>query len=146
MLLPLLTAPTRERSAGTFLIATVKGDIHDIGKNIAATLLDTRGFDVVDLGVDTAPEHVAAAVVSARPEILGLSCLLTGVFDSMHQTIAMVRERTASWPRRLPVIIGGAPLSQAVCDRVGADGWCTDVAEGVAIIDDLLAKAGRRDR
>ena len=76
------------------VIATVKGDIHDIGKNIVVTLLEARGFTVVDLGVDVGTEEVADAVVAERPDVLGLSCLLTTGFEALRETIALVRERS----------------------------------------------------
>jgi 5-methyltetrahydrofolate--homocysteine methyltransferase len=112
------------------VIATVKGDIHDIGKNIVGLLLETHAFTVVDLGVDVPPERIAETVVRLRPDSLELSCLLTSV-DSMAKTIGVVRERTSDWTRRLPIVIGRAPVAQVVCDQMGADGWCTDAADGI---------------
>jgi methanogenic corrinoid protein MtbC1 len=141
ILIPLLEQPSRLANAGDFVIATVKGDIHDIGKNIATTLLDAHGFRVVDLGVDVAPEHVADAVERHRPDVLGLSCLLTTGFDSLAATITLIRERTATWPCPVPIVIGGAALTQDVSDRVGADGWCTDAARGMAVVQQLLGAA-----
>jgi methanogenic corrinoid protein MtbC1 len=138
ILIPLLDQQAMPSNAGNFIIATVKGDIHDIGKNIATTLLDAHDFHVIDLGVDVAPEHVADAVERDRPDILGLSCLLTTGFGNLAATIALVRERTATWPRPLPIVIGGAALAQSVSDRVGADGWCTDAARGMAVVRRLL--------
>src|SRR5450759_2505176 len=96
ILIPRLEVPPRPQNSGTIVIATVKGDIHDIGKNIVITLLDAHGFAVVDLGVDVTPHRIADAVVAEHPDVLGLSCLLTTGFESMRQTIDVVRERTAS--------------------------------------------------
>jgi methanogenic corrinoid protein MtbC1 len=138
ILIPLLEQPARLANAGSFVIATVKGDIHDIGKNIATTLLDAHGFRVVDLGVDVAPERVADAVERHRPDVLGLSCLLTTGFASLAATITLVRERTTTWTSPVPIVIGGAALTQDVSDRVGADGWCTDAARGMAVVQQLL--------
>ncbi|HEY5529783.1 MAG TPA: cobalamin-dependent protein [Thermoleophilia bacterium] len=138
ILIPLLEQPARLTNAGNFIIATVKGDIHDIGKNIATTLFDAHGFHVIDLGVDVAPERVADTVDRHRPDVLGLSCLLTTGFDSLASTITLVRERTATWSHPLPIVIGGAALTQKVSDRVGADGWCTDAARGMAVVRRLL--------
>jgi methanogenic corrinoid protein MtbC1 len=140
ILIPLLEQPARLADAGSFVIATVQGDIHDIGKNIATTLLDAHGFRVVDLGVDVAPQRVADAVEQHRPDVLGLSCLLTTGFGGLSETISLVRERTAGWPHPVPVVIGGAALTQDVSDKVGADGWCTDAARGMAVVERLLGR------
>jgi methanogenic corrinoid protein MtbC1 len=138
ILIPLLEQPAKLANAGSFVIATVKGDIHDIGKNIATTLLDAHGFRVIDLGVDVAPQRVADAVEEHRPDVLGLSCLLTTGFGNLAATITLVRERMATWSARLPIVIGGAALSQSVSDRVGADGWCTDAAGGIEVVRAVL--------
>ncbi|MGE5229873.1 MAG: B12-binding domain-containing protein [Deltaproteobacteria bacterium] len=137
ILLPLMTAAERPQDSRKAVIATVKGDIHDIGKNIAVTLLEARGFTVVDLGVDVDPESIADAVVAERPNVLGLSCLLTTGFEALRETIGLVRERTADREQRLPVVIGGTAIDQHTADYAGADGWCTDAADGMAVIHDL---------
>jgi methanogenic corrinoid protein MtbC1 len=139
VLLPLMTATECPQDSRKAVIATVKGDIHDIGKNIAVTLLEARGFIVVDLGVDVDPGHVADAVVAERADVLGLSCLLTTGFDALRETIGLVRERTADREPRLPVVIGGTAVDQHTADYAGADGWCTDAAEGIAVVHALLA-------
>jgi methanogenic corrinoid protein MtbC1 len=93
---------------------------------------------VVDLGVDVAAERIVEAVVAARPDVLGLSCLLTTGFESMRQTIAAVRARTAAWEGHVPVVIGGAPVDQNVCDQVGADGWSANAATGIDVARSLV--------
>ncbi len=138
ILLPLMTATERPQGSRKVVVATVKGDIHDIGKNIAVTLLEARGFTVVDLGVDVDREVVADAVVAERPDLLGLSCLLTTGFETLRETIGLVRERTADWERRMPIVIGGTAVDQRAADYSGADGWCTDAAEGIAVVHSLL--------
>ncbi len=138
ILIPRLAAPPRPALAGTMVIATVRGDIHDIGKNIAITLLEANGFDIVDLGVDVPPERIVEVVEAERPAILGLSCLLTTGFTSLEETIAIVRARTATWDERLPVVIGGAAVDQQISDRVRADGWCTDAARGIEVVRAVL--------
>jgi methanogenic corrinoid protein MtbC1 len=138
ILLPLLAATESAQGSRKVVIATVRGDIHDIGKNIAVTLLEARGFTVVDLGVDVAPELIADAVVAERPDVLGLSCLLTTGFGAMRETIELVRERSADWGHPLPVVIGGTAIDQHSADYAGADGWCTDAADGIAVVDALL--------
>ena len=138
ILLPLIAATESPQDSRKVVIATVKGDIHDIGKNIAVTLLEARGFTVVDLGVDVDAEEVADAVVAERPDVLGLSCLLTTGFEALRETIGLVRERTAGREPRVPVVIGGTALDQRAADHAGADGWCTDAADGIAVIQTLL--------
>jgi methylmalonyl-CoA mutase cobalamin-binding domain/chain len=137
ILLPLMTATERPQDSRKVVIATVKGDIHDIGKNIVVTLLEARGFAVVDLGVDVDPERVADAVVAERPDALGLSSLLTTGFEALRETIGLVRERTSDLGRRVPVVIGGTAIDQRTADHVRADGWCTDAADGMAVIHEL---------
>jgi methanogenic corrinoid protein MtbC1 len=138
ILLPRMTGAEPAQDAHKAVIATVKGDIHDIGKNIVVTLLEARGFTVVDLGVDADPEVVADAIVAERPDVLGLSCLLTTGFEAMRETVTLVRERSAGWERRLPVVIGGTAVDQHAAEYAGADGWCTDAAEGIAVLLSLL--------
>jgi methanogenic corrinoid protein MtbC1 len=139
ILLPVMTVDECEQASSKVVLATVKGDIHDIGKSIVATLLEARGFTVVDLGVDVDPGLVADAVVAERPDVLGLSCLLTTGFLAMRETIGLVRERTAGRERRLPVVIGGTAVDEHAAEYAGADAWCTDAAEGIALVRSLLA-------
>lgn len=138
ILVPRLEMPARREHPRTFVIATVKGDIHDIGKNIMSTLLDAHGFAVVDLGVDVSPERIAQTVDEVRPDILGLSCLLTSGLESMAKTVIAVRARTATWDRRLPIVIGGAPIDRTACEQTGADGWCSDAVNGIAVVESLV--------
>jgi dimethylamine corrinoid protein len=114
---------------GTFIIGTVKDDIHYIGKNIAANLLACRGFKVVDLGEDVPIATFVAAIKKHNPKVVGLSCLLTTSFDSMKKTIDAIKtERSRAAP---PVIIGGATIDQSICDYVGADAYCIDANNGI---------------
>ena len=138
ILLPLLAATEPPQDSRRVVIATVKGDIHDIGKNIVVTLLEARGFTVVDLGVDVDAQVIAETVVVEHPDVLGLSCLLTTGFAAMHETITLVRERSSDWEHRLPVVIGGTAIDQHAAYSVGADGWCTDAADGMAVIHNLV--------
>jgi len=128
----------RPQDSRKVVIATVKGDIHDIGKNIVVTLLEARGFTVVDLGVDVDPGVIADTVAAERPDAAGLSCLLTTGFEALRETIGLVRERTAGGEPRVPVVIGGAAIDQRTAEYAGADGWCTDAADGIAVIQTLL--------
>lgn len=123
---------------GAMLICTVQGDIHDVGKNIATTLLQAHGIEVVDLGVDVPPARVVEAVTTMRPDIVGLSGLLTEALGSMQRTVAAIRESTADWEVHVPIILGGSLMNQKVCDRVGADWWCDDAVEGANLVCKIL--------
>jgi methanogenic corrinoid protein MtbC1 len=138
---PRITGDAGPNASATILMCTVQGDIHDVGKDIAATLLQAHGFEVVDLGVDVAPSRVADEVESRGPDAVGLSGLLAEAFESMKRTIEAIRERTSGWTRPVPVVLGGSPINQTVCDYAGADGWCNDAIAGVGVVRDLLAAA-----
>ena len=138
IIVPRLEMPARREHPRTLVIATVKGDIHDIGKNIVSMLLEAHGFAVVDLGVDVSPERIAQTVDEVRTDILGLSCLLTSGLESMAKTVIAVRARTATWDRRLPIVIGGAPIDRTACEQTGADGWCSDAVNGIAVVESLV--------
>jgi 5-methyltetrahydrofolate--homocysteine methyltransferase len=117
------------KSKGTVVIGTVLGDVHDIGKNIVAWMLEGAGFNVIDLGVDVPPEKFIEAIRTNTPHILALSALLT---TSSHQ-IGKVIERLAEQGLRdkVKVMIGGASINQAYADKVGADGYALDAVAAV---------------
>jgi methanogenic corrinoid protein MtbC1 len=139
LLIPRLTAARRETGGGKMVIATVRGDIHDIGKNIVIALLDADGFALVDLGVNVAPEQIADTVESERPDVLGLSCLLTSGYEALRETIELVREQSTAWHPHLPIVLGGAAVDEMVKERLGADAWCVDAARGLGVVRALLA-------
>ena len=118
LLIPRLAA-ARQDGGGKMVIATVRGDIHDIGKNIVIALLDADGFTMVDLGVNVAPEQIAEAVERERPDVLGLSCLLTSGYEALRETIELVRERTGGWHPHLPIVIGGTAIDQRTAELRG---------------------------
>ena len=109
-------------SHGKFVIATVKGDIHDIGKNIVKLILENYGFDVIDLGKDVAPETIAEAVAADHVPLVGLSALMTTTVPAMEETIKLLREKTP-WAK---VVVGGAVLTQEYADSIGADCYAKD--------------------
>jgi len=139
LLIPRLTAARQETGAGKMVIATVRGDIHDIGKNIVIALLDADGFSMVDLGVNVAPEQIADTVERERPDVLGLSCLLTSGYEALRETIELVREQSSAWHPHLPIVLGGAAVDEMVKERLGADAWCDDAARGLGVVRALLA-------
>ena len=139
LLIPRLTETREETGGGKMVIATVRGDIHDIGKNIVIALLDAEGFTMIDLGVNVAPEQIAEAVEQERPDVLGLSCLLTSGYEALRETIELVRAQSAAWHAHLPVVIGGAAVDEMVNERLRADGWCADAARGLGFVRSLLS-------
>ncbi len=130
--------PVIER--GRIAIGTVRGDLHDIGKNLVATLLRGAGFSVSDLGVDVAPERFVAAVRDGAG-VVALSALLTTTMPSMEATIAALT--SAGLRGQVTVIVGGAPITQAFASRIGADGFADTAAGAVALVRRLLASPSR---
>ena len=121
-------------SKGEVVICTVKGDIHDIGKNIVRMLLENYGFAVVDLGRDVDPQAVVDAVVARRARLVGLSALMTSTVPAMAETIELLRDQ-APWCK---VVVGGAVLTPEYADMVGADFYARDAMETVRIAGEVL--------
>ncbi|MBQ8214535.1 MAG: cobalamin-dependent protein, partial [Clostridia bacterium] len=115
------------------VIATVHGDIHDIGKNIVRLLLENYGFAVTDLGKDVSPERIAEETVRLHAPLVGLSALMTITVPAMEETIKLLRER-APWCR---VMVGGAVLNPDYAARIGADRYCKDAMESVRYAESL---------
>lgn len=126
---PLLAQRGSEPS-GRVVIGTVQGDLHDIGKNLVAALLEGAGFEVTDLGVNVAPEKFIAAVQEKHAQIVALSALLTTTMPSMRTTIEAIRKAGLS---TVKVIIGGAPVTQKFADEIGADGYSENAPGAVAL-------------
>lgn len=117
----------KTKSKGTFVIATVKGDIHDIGKNIVKLLLENYGFDVIDLGKDVPPQKIVKTVIETNTKLVGLSALMTTTVPAMEETIKLLRKE-APWCK---VVVGGAVLTQEYADKIGADHYAKDAMEAV---------------
>ncbi len=122
---------------GTVVVGTVKGDLHDIGKNLVAMMLDGQGFEVLDLGLSVTTQGFVAAVKEKKPDILALSALLTTTMVEMKKTIVALRE--AGLRETVKVIVGGAPLTQAFADEIGADGYAYDAPGAAQKCSELLA-------
>jgi 5-methyltetrahydrofolate--homocysteine methyltransferase len=120
---------------GKLLIGTVQGDLHDIGKNLVAMMLKGAGFEVMDLGVDVAPEKFVAQAKAANAHLIGMSALLTTTMPGMERTIKAVKEAGIG----VKVMIGGAPVTQDYADRIGADGYAPDAASAVDLAKNLVA-------
>lgn len=123
-------------SKGKILLATVKGDIHDIGKNLVAIMMTGSGFEVIDLGVDVPVEKFISAIKEHKPQILGLSALLTTTMLEMRNVIEAVKK--GSFEAKPYVIIGGAPVTESFAQEIGADGYGTDAVSGVEVAMKLL--------
>jgi 5-methyltetrahydrofolate--homocysteine methyltransferase len=123
ILKPLLAAGEAV-SAGKVVIGTVKGDLHDIGKNLVVMMMESAGFEVIDLGVDVDPAKFVAAIKENKPNIVGLSALLTTTMPMMRKSIESIEE--SGLRDGLKIIVGGAPVNQAFADEIGADGYAPD--------------------
>lgn len=119
---------------GKFLIATVEGDLHDIGKNIVATMIKGAGYNVKDLGIDVPANDILKAVQEYKPDFVGLSALLTTTMGEMEQVVKQIREEGNS---NIKIFIGGAPTSQEFADKIGADQHCKDAMEAVSKLEQV---------
>lgn len=117
-------------------LGTVKGDLHDIGKNLVAMMLEGAGFEIIDLGVDVAPEKYLAAIKEKQVKLIGMSALLTTTMLNMKATIEALK--SSGLRDSVKVIIGGAPVTQSYADEIGADGYAADAATAVSVVKQLL--------
>ena len=124
-------------AAGKVIIGTVAGDLHDIGKNLVSMMLESAGFEVIDLGVDVPKEKFVEAY-EANPDtkIICCSALLTTTMPALKDAVALINE--ASFRPNVKVMVGGAPITQAFADEIGADGYSKDAADCVKLVDRLL--------
>jgi len=127
---PLLVA-SGAKPVAKIAIGTVKGDLHDIGKNLVAAMLEGGGFEVVDLGVDVAPERFVAAVRDQQVTLLALSALLTTTMTAMRDTVRAFD--AAGCRNKVKIMIGGAPITQQFADEIGADGYCDNASAAVTL-------------
>jgi methylmalonyl-CoA mutase cobalamin-binding domain/chain len=137
---PLLPPETEDARQGSVLIATVRGDIHDLGKNIVIMMLRSYGIMVHDLGVDVPPEEIVRRAGELRPDVIGLSGLLSVATDGMKTTIDAVRAAEEDLGR-VPVIIGGGIVDEHTSQWTGADFWASDASRGVRLIREAIAAA-----
>ncbi len=125
----------QSRSKGTVVIGTVKGDLHDIGKNLVSMMLEGAGFEVVDLGVDVSSERFVKIATEKNARVIGLSALLTTTMPAMDSTVKAVKEAGLA----VKTIVGGAPVTQAFADTIGADGYSADAAGAVKLVKQIVA-------
>ena len=138
ILKPLL-AESGVKMVGKVLLGTVKGDLHDIGKNLVGMMCEGAGFEVKDIGKDVAPEDFVEAVKEFEPDIVGMSALLTTTMRSMESTIKVLEE--AGLRDKVKIMIGGAPVTKAFADQIGADGYAPDAASASDLAKTLVSTA-----
>ena len=137
ILRPLL-AETGAQTVGTYVMGTVKGDVHDIGKNLVNIMLEGAGFTVHDLGVNVAPEKFIEAINEHKPDIVGFSAFLTTTMPMFKANINALEK--AGIRDQVIVMVGGAPVTQEYADAVGADGYAADASTAVRMAKDLIQK------
>jgi len=124
-------------SAGKVVLGTVKGDLHDIGKNLVGMMLESAGFTVINVGVDAGPEKFLQSIKEHQPGVIGMSALLTTTMLAMKDTIELLKEEGLR--DKVKVMIGGAPISQDFADEIGADGFAPDAGSAADLCKKLLA-------
>ena len=132
------------QAKGKILVATVQGDLHDIGKNIVSILLRGAGYTVKDLGNDVNPEAIAEAIRTESPQFVGLSALLTSTMQHMRDTIELLEENGLR--DKVKIIIGGAPVSEDFARSIGADGYGADGFQAVAIVESLASELKNQEK
>jgi len=131
-----LLSKSDAKSTTTILLGTVKGDLHDIGKNLVGMMMEGAGFEVIDLGIDVTPEKFVQAVKDKNPNVIAMSALLTTTMTSMKTTIEALK--AAGVKDRVKTIIGGAPITQSYADEIDADGYAPDAASAVDKVKELV--------
>jgi 5-methyltetrahydrofolate--homocysteine methyltransferase len=123
-------------AAGKVVLGTVKGDLHDIGKSLVGMMLEGAGFEVIDLGTDVSPEKFADAVRTHRPQLVGMSALLTTTMQNMKSTLEALEDLGVR--SQVKVMVGGAPVTDTFAEEIGADGYAPDASRAVALAKALL--------
>lgn len=121
---------------GSVLLGTVKGDLHNIGKNIVATVLETNGFEVVDIGIDNSPLTFIEQAEKTQVDVIGLSCLMTTTMPAQREVIQTLEEMNIR--HKYKVIVGGGPVTQEWADQIGADGYSDSAVQAVSLVKSLL--------
>ena len=129
------------KSAGKVVIGTVKGDLHDIGKNLVIMMLEGAGFEVQDLGTDVSPERFVGAVRNSGAEIVAMSALLTTTMPGMKRTITALEE--AGLRESVKILVGGAPITASFASQIGADGFAVDASRAVRMAKSLLNRGSK---
>jgi len=146
MVQPFMKKRLPESASGRVLLGTVQGDIHNIGKGIVDVALRCYGFTVEDLGVDVPPQQFLEHIQNNPPDVIGLSGLLTVAYESMKETVKLLRKYEVSGQPAIPIIIGGGMLNEKICHLVGADFWTTDAMDGVRICQRIVQSRTHNER
>jgi len=125
-------------SAGKVLIGTVKGDLHDIGKNLVTMMIESAGFEISDLGVDVAPETFVKEAKATNPDVIALSALLTTTMPMMEKTVQALRD--SGLTDSMKIIVGGAPVTEEFANKIGADGYASDAGSASKKVKELCSK------
>jgi len=134
-----LLAKAGQKAMGRVVIGTVEGDIHDIGKKIVGFLLEGNGFEVIDLGVDVKAEAFAQAIGEHKPDILGMSALLTTTMPNMRKTIDLLKDRGLR--EKIRIVVGGAPVNEEFAKSIGADGYAPEAGSAVELVKKVMARS-----
>jgi 5-methyltetrahydrofolate--homocysteine methyltransferase len=137
-----LIASAGLKEKGVVAIGTVKGDMHDIGKNLVIMMLEGAGYKVIDLGVDVPVEKFLRAVEEEHPQVVGLSALLTTTMPQMQETVSKLK----GYGDRVKVVVGGAPITEKFSREIGADGFAADAASAVEIVTALISTRAAAER
>jgi 5-methyltetrahydrofolate--homocysteine methyltransferase len=129
---------TDRKSSGTVVMGTVKGDLHDIGKNLVSLMLEGAGYEIVDLGVDVPAEEFVKQATELKPDVIGMSALLTTTMPSMKTTIDALD--AAGLRKHIKVIVGGAPVTATYAHQIEADGFSPDASRAVSLVNELLGR------
>jgi methanogenic corrinoid protein MtbC1 len=140
LVLPLLESKITNGNAGSIVLGTVEGDIHFIGKDIFKVLVRVYGFTIHDLGVDVPPNKFLAGIHEFKPNIVGLSCLISAAFKSMQETVAFIKRNIPPELAPLAYLIGGR-VDELVCKEVGADYWTNDAIKGVRLCKKIMGES-----
>ena len=124
--------------AGKVVIGTVKRDLHDIGKNLAAMMMEGGGYEVIDLGTDVSPDKFLQAIKKHQPQVVGMSALLTTTMKEMKTILDVIQE--AGLRKQVKAIIGGAPVTERFAKQIGADGYAPDAASAVSLVKSLMGR------
>ncbi len=137
MVFRLMNNNAPQENSGKILLGTVEGEIHSIGKDIFKTLVRGHGFCVYDLGVDVSPSYFLSAIYDINPDIVGLSCLISGAYNYLRESIEFLRENISPsiWPRAY--IVGGR-INRLIAKSVGAEWWTSDAMEGVHLCKQIM--------
>ena len=135
ILKPLLSQ-TGVKPVARFAIGTVKGDLHDIGKNLVSMMMEGAGFEVIDIGIDVSPERFIEIIKEKQPQIIGMSALLTTTMPAMKSAIETISKSGVR--EKVKILVGGAPITQEFSQSIGADGYAGDAASAVAKAKELI--------